>query len=300
VPPCSQATVPHTVRSEVDETMVERFLRPASPAEAVQLQQETGGAFLAGGTELNYRGASSAEVVVSLDRLGLDFVREEPEAVLLGQGITLQEIADSKVLAAAGLGLLCDAARAVGSRAIRCQATLGGNVAANKSCSDLIPPLMVLGASVVLVTPSGEHEEPIEQRVAVADRHALITAIRVPRPRPSARLARQRFSRTVNDLATINLALGFRLEHATITEPRLAIGGVAPTVVRIAGAEAVLAGASPSADRSSLAERLGDALRSGVSPIDDLRGSSWFKTELAVALGRRALESALAPEGGSR
>jgi xanthine dehydrogenase small subunit len=279
--------------------MVERFLRPASAREAVQLRHETGGAFLAGGTELNYRGPTSAKVVVSLDGLGLGFVREEPASVLLGHGVTLQEIADSKVLVAAGLGVLCDAARAVGSRAIRCQATLGGNVASNKSCSDLIPALLVLGASVLLVSASGEHEEPIEKVVAAADRQALITAVRVPRPGPGARLARQRFSRTVNDLATINVALGFRLEGTSIAEPRLALGGVAPTVVRIAGAEAVLAGADTHTDRSSLGERLGEALRSGVSPIDDLRGSSSFKTELAVALGRRALECALDAEGGS-
>jgi xanthine dehydrogenase FAD-binding subunit len=286
--------------------MVERFLRPASPMEAVQLRQQTGGAFLAGGTELNYGGATRAQVVVSLGALGLDLVREEPAALLLGHALTLQDIADSKVLAAAGLGVLCDAARAVGSRAIRGQATLGGNVAANKSCSDLIPTLVVLGASVLLVTPGGEREQPIEQVVAAPDGQALITAIRVPRLSPSARVARQRFSRTVNDLATLNVALAFRVEGETIAEPRLAMGGVAPTVVRLAGAEAVLAGASLGAARSALAERLCDAVRAGVQPIDDLRGSSSFKTELAATLGRRALEralaseNALASEGGSR
>jgi CO/xanthine dehydrogenase FAD-binding subunit len=99
--------------------MVERFLRPGSAADAVRLQQETGGAFLAGGTELNFKGTSRARTVVSLDALGLGFVRAQDNAVLLGSGIILQEIADSTVLRAQGMGVLCAAARAVGSRSIR-------------------------------------------------------------------------------------------------------------------------------------------------------------------------------------
>jgi probable selenate reductase FAD-binding subunit len=279
--------------------MVERFLRPTTAVEAVRQRQDTGGVFLAGGTELNFRGAPRVETVVSLDGLDSRFVQAEDGAVLLGHGITLQQIADSTVLRAKGLGMLCEAARAVGSRAIRCQATLGGNIATNKSCSDLLPALMVLGATVLLLTPRGEREALLEAYVAAPDREALVTAVRVPRPGPTARFGRQRFSRTVNDLATINVALGLRLEQERIVEPRLAIGGVAPTVIRIAPAEAVLAAASPSDDASALGDRVGRAVGSAVKPIDDMRGSAGFKALLAVELSRRALANALGRDGGA-
>ena len=279
--------------------MVERFLRPASPADAVRLRQETDGVFLAGGTELNFKGAAKARTVVSLDALGLAFVREEPGAVLLGPGTTLQEIADSPLLRSRGFGLLCDAALGVGSRAIRCQATLGGNVAANKSCSDLLPALVVLGAAARLLGPDGAREELVEKLVVTPDRRALITVLRLPRPAAGARFARQRFSRTINDLATVNVALGLRLDGATIAEPRLCVGGVAPTVVRLGGAEGVLAGASV-ADGAALGDGLARAVHAEVHPIDDVRGSGAFKAELAAELTRRALAGALAAEGGAR
>ena len=279
--------------------MVERFLRPASPAEAVQLCQELGAAFIAGGTELNYKGAAKATTLVSIDRLELGFVQQETAALVLGATLSLQDLADSKILVAAGLGVLGQAARAVGSRAIRCQATLGGNVAANKSCSDLIPTLMVLGASLLLSTKAGASEQAIEAYLAAPDRQALITAVRVPRPGPSTRLGRQRFARTVNDLATVNVALSVRLEGSTIAEARLALGGVAPAVVRLAAAENALVGASVEGNGSPLASRLADALRTGLHPIDDVRGSGAFKLGLAIELAERALAHALAAQGGA-
>jgi putative selenate reductase FAD-binding subunit len=279
--------------------MVERFLRPAAPSEAVQLCQELDAAFIAGGTELNCKGAARAPTLVCLDRLGLAFVREEPTALVLGAGLTLQDLADNKELVGAGLGVLGEAARAVGSRSIRCQATLGGNVAANKSCSDLIPTLLVLDASLLMSTKTGEQELALQAYLAAPDRKALIKAIRVPRLGPTARVARQRFSRTVNDLATINVALALRLEGTLIAEPRLALGGVAPHVLRATAAEDVLAQASVSAEGAELAGRLGEALRASLHPVDDIRGSARFKMDLAVELSRRALRSAIGTQGGA-
>ncbi|MBI4702510.1 MAG: FAD binding domain-containing protein [Deltaproteobacteria bacterium] len=273
---------------------VEQFLRPSSPAEAVALRARSGAVFLAGGTELNRGGTPRASTLISLAALPLRFVRAEGGAVLLGPMLTLQEIAAG--LPSPGLGILCEAARAVGNRSIRNLATLGGNIAANKSCADLIPSLLVLGASLVLLGPEGEREVALDGHLSAPDRAALILAVRVPRPRPGVRLGRQRFSRTANDLALVNVALLVRLDGTRLAEARLALGGVAPRVVRLPGAEAVLTGADLSAGCDALLGRLDEAVRCSVHPISDLRGSADFKRELAAVLACRALGACLNEE----
>jgi CO/xanthine dehydrogenase FAD-binding subunit len=183
------------------------------------------------------------------------------------------------------------------------QATVGGNVACNKSCGDLLPSLVALDSIVLLTAPAGDREVPIAELVRTPDRSALITALRVPRLGPSGRVARQRFARSANDLATINVALALRIEGGAVAEPRLAVGGVAPTVLRIAAAERELAGArvdgGPGAV-ATLAERLAKAVARAVEPIDDLRGSAAFKRELAGTLAGRALETCIGSRGGAR
>ena len=279
--------------------MVERFLRPTSAAEALQMQRETGGLFLAGGTELNWGGPATARVLISLEGLPLGAVAQQGGFVTLGSTCSLQQLADDRSLGRAGLGLLVEAARAVGSRAVRGQATLGGNVASNKSCSDLLPSLMVLGAELLLATDAGDQVVPVEQYVAAPTKGALITGVRVPLPGAAMRAARERFSRTVNDLATLNVAVSLQAQPGAIAEPRVAVGGVAATVERLAPVEAALRAMKPGG-ATEWGDRLRKAVRDAVKPIDDLRGSAAFKTHLAEELCVRAVAACLAPQGGAR
>jgi len=276
--------------------MVDQFLRPASPGEAIRLKKQTGGVFLAGGTELNWKGAPSAETLISLEGVALAFVREEAGAMVLGPTITLQSIADDADLEAAGLGVLQQAARAIGSRPIRSLATLGGNIASNKSCSDLIVPLSVLGATVTLTTEDGDRDVPLDEYVAAPDRNALIAAVKVPKPGAATRAALERFSRSANDLALINAALALRLDGTTIHEPRLALGGVAATVIRVLEAEEALDGADVASGLDALQDGLAAAIAAAIHPIDDTRGSAAYKTDIAVELCRRTLLACVAEE----
>lgn len=279
--------------------MVERFLRPSSAAEALQLRRETGGLFIAGGTELNWGGPPRASVLISLEKLSLGAVARHDGYFTIGATCSLQQLADDRALGPVGLGLLTEAARAVGSRSVRGQATLGGNIAANKSCSDLIPALLVLGAELLLATDGADRLLPIEQYVATPAKDALITAVRVPLPAETMRSARERFSRTVNDLATVNAAVSLQLRPEGVAEPRVAVGGVAARVVRLAAAEAALRGIKP-APETDWGEPLRRAIREAVTPIDDVRGSASFKTHLAEQLCTRAVAACFAPRGGVR
>jgi CO/xanthine dehydrogenase FAD-binding subunit len=77
-----------------------------------------------------------------------------------------------------------------------------------------------------------------------------------------------------------------------VLRPILAIGGVAPSVVRLHGVEAALDG-HPLPPAAQVEALIADA----VHPIDDLRGSAAYKRTIAAVLGERALRSCVRRPG---
>ncbi len=72
---------------------------------------------------------------------------------------------------------------------------------------------------------------------------------------------------------------------------RLVLGAVAPTPIRAADAEGLLAGASPTPERVEAAAR---AVAATARPIDDVRASAEYRRAVLPALARAALGAALA------
>jgi xanthine dehydrogenase FAD-binding subunit len=72
----------------------------------------------------------------------------------------------------------------------------------------------------------------------------------------------------------------------TLRDARIALGALAPTVIRARDAEAEIEGKRPNADAATRAAR---AVSSAVSPIDDVRASAWYRREVAGELLREAL-----------
>jgi CO/xanthine dehydrogenase FAD-binding subunit len=72
-----------------------------------------------------------------------------------------------------------------------------------------------------------------------------------------------------------------------IQEIRIALGSVAPTVVRARAAEAVLRGHGLTHDTITAAE---SALEREIAPIDDIRSNARYRLRVARALLREALQ----------
>ncbi|MBW2458026.1 MAG: FAD binding domain-containing protein [Deltaproteobacteria bacterium] len=278
--------------------MVQQFLRPATPAEAVQMRKDTGGAYLAGGTQVNWNGPPDVPALVSLAALPLGFVRDDGSVLEIGPNVTLQELVDHEALAAAGLSELGRAVAQIGNRSIRCLATVGGTIGANKPYSDLIPVLIALAGTVSLATLAGEESMTVEDYVGAPPPEALIVALRVPRPDSATAVSVQRLTRSVNDFPVVNAALALRVVAGALAEPRLAVAGVAPTVVRLSEPEALLSGAAIDKDWSGLLGRFAAAVTAQVTPEGDGRGSASYRAELAGTLARRALQACIEEKGG--
>jgi putative selenate reductase FAD-binding subunit len=257
--------------------MVPSYHRPATVAEALQLKAKlgAGAVFLAGGTEVNNLHSPRPAALIDLAGLGLDKVEVSAQGVRLGAAVTFQQIVEHRELPA----FLKAAGGQMTNRNIRNRATVGGQLATNRSCADLIPALLAAEAVVKLT----DRELPLEQYLA--GEPGLILSVFVPAS--SRRFGLQNQTRTAADISVITAAASFTLAGDRLQKPILAVGGVAPHVVRLHQVEKALEGQPLPAQA-----QLEALVASAVNPIDDLRGSAAFKRHLASVLAERALRAA--------
>lgn len=282
------------------------LLRPATSDQVSDLLGEA--TALAGGTDLLVQRRAGREVDTLVDLSGLPDV---PAAVSAtdgegGPALLLSALAPLSALAA-GLGdrfgSLTDAIAVFASEQIRNRATLGGNLATGSPAADTVPPLLAAGARVVL-----RHGRD-RRTVSVADfllgpRRVDLAAgewielLEVPTPPPTSGF-RKVGGRLSLAISFVNLAWQWHVVDGHLHDVRLAMGSVAPTVVRLTAAERVLAGA-PATPDPELITAAAAAVAADISPIDDLRASAAYRRRAAGGLLRELLlgaEHRAAPRG---
>ncbi|HYA09610.1 MAG TPA: FAD binding domain-containing protein, partial [Gaiellaceae bacterium] len=188
-----------------------------------------------------------------------------------------------------------EAARSVGLPQIRNRATIGGNLATASPAGDSIPVLAAYGADVVVASRNGTRTEPWDsfftgpKRTTLAP-DELIAGVewqRVEAPGSFAKVG------TRNAMVIAIAGLCLQLDPAA-RSLRLALGSVAPTVVRAPDAESFAAGAVPwdepeRALPDDAAVEFGRLAAGAAHPIDDVRSSAGYRRRAVEVLARRAL-----------
>jgi xanthine dehydrogenase FAD-binding subunit len=283
----------------VRRTGLAEIVRPRDLAEAVCLVAE-GGKPLAGGTDVFVRLRKGVERPPFLVYIGdlpeLRRVSVGESKVEIGAAATHAEILASP--AAARLPILRLALETIGSPAIRAMGTLGGNLANASPAGDGLIPLYLLEARVNLVGPDGERALPVEEFVLGPGKTALrpgelIRSLYLPFPEGAPRAYFRKVGRRrALIIAIASLGALLWLRDGTIERARLALGSVAPTVVRPREVEAALTGRPLAPDAlADLVETLSAATR----PISDLRASADYRRTVA---GRLLLDLACALSPG--
>jgi carbon-monoxide dehydrogenase medium subunit len=142
----------------------------------------------------------------------------------------------------------------------------------------------------VIVGPTGAREAPAEAiavgpgRTSLASGEFVLEIRLPPRPPRSADAYLRSIPRTEMDIAIVGAGVNLTLDPAgVITDARIALGAVAPTVVL--ADPAALIGAK--LDEAAL-DRLDAAARAVCRPIDDKRGTAEYRTKIAGVLARRS------------
>jgi len=176
------------------------------------------------------------------------------------------------------LPILVSASREVGGVQIQNRGTLGGNVANASPAGDTLPVLAVAEAIVVLRSADGERRVPFGEfytgyRASVRRPDELIVAFEIPE------IHGRQWFRKVGTRAAQAIS---KVVMAAVRgpRPRIALGSVAPTVIRLAHVEEALAGGASLDDAVRLLDR-------DIQPIDDLRSTAAYRRDVAANLLRR-------------
>jgi len=250
---------------------------------------------LAGGTDLGLRVSEHRErpplVICLLAVPELQRLRIDDKTIRIGAGLAyhrllaaLRGLDDPVALPFARL-----LAR-LGSAQIRGLGTLGGNLGTASPIGDALPPLVALGAEVILASLRGTRRLSVEAFLTGYRTNALapdevMTEICLPRAAAGDVVAMEKLSRRHDqDITAVGLSAWLRIVGGRVRAARIAAGGLGPKVLRAAAAEHVLMGApwSLATVRAAAA-----ALDRDIAPLDDLRGSAAWRRAAAAGLLER-------------
>jgi CO/xanthine dehydrogenase FAD-binding subunit len=260
---------------------------------------------IAGGTDVMVEinmDLGRPETLMDVSRLPeLLEIRRENGRVFVGAGVTyarlMRELPEFTALV--------QASRSVGSPQIRNRGTIGGNLGTASPAGDALPVLATWDAEVILARAGGSTRSVrwdtflTGVKANALEPGELILGVRWDIPDGPGSFSKIG-TRNAMVIAVASLCL-------QVVEPshsvRVALGSVAPTVVRARDAETLAAQAlqdagawdDPNAQLDAGAvDGFGDAVADVARPIDDVRGTAAYRRHAVSVMARRALTWALA------
>ncbi len=257
---------------------------------------------IAGGTDLLADlkfSAHSPNVVVDISRAEeLKSITVTEDGLVIGALVTHTQIMRSPVIREM-FPALVDAAHTIGAVQTRNLGTLGGNLVTAVPSMDSGPTLMALEASVNILGPEGRRNVPLTEfflgpRKTILKPDEILAEIIIPKKNLAKPTAFLKFGlRKGQALALVNVASSFRVDwdQHTFVAPRIALGAVAPKVIRAPQAEAFLEGRKITPE---IMAEAGLVAVNDAKPITDFRASAGYRRNLVAVLTKRTLENAYA------
>ena len=284
-----------------------RYEAPATTREAATLMARAkGSAFLlAGGTDLLVRmkiGLVEPDLIVDIKHIpAMQAIKRSAAGFRIGAGVPAVAMGENAALKKAWPGVV-EAANLIGSDQIQSRCTIVGNLCNASPAADTVPAMVAAGAKVAIVGPRGRRTVAVEKvvtgpGVTSLKKGEIVEAITLPRRPPKSGDAYLRFiPRTEMDIAVVSAAVSLTLgAKGVVKQARVTLGAVAPTVVLVPAAAKAIVGTK--LEKDALAE-LAAACAAACSPIDDMRGTLEFRTDVAGVLARRAAKIAYQRAGG--
>jgi CO/xanthine dehydrogenase FAD-binding subunit len=206
--------------------------------------------------------------------------------VTLGALTTYTEVQRSDIMRRE-FPMLCQAAAETGGIAIQNRGTLGGNIVNASPAADSPPALLAYGAEVEVASARGSRwiaYDRFHTGYKKMDLYSeeLLTRIRLPRNGGDAvHYYRKVGTRKAQAISKICFAGYAHREGGVLRGVRIALGSVAPTVIRCGRAEAVVEGQAISRDLVDAARR---AILEDISPIDDIRSTVEYRSRVTANL----------------
>ncbi|MCB7318270.1 xanthine dehydrogenase family protein subunit M [Lacrimispora sp. 210928-DFI.3.58] len=272
------------------EKKMSLMYQPNQVEEAVRLLAGEKRKACAGATNLyvdRHHGAFLDYDYVSLDRIEeLRGIRRTENGWEIGSMTTFAEIERSEIPFGESLS---QSASVMGSPQIRNRGTIGGNILCASPASDGVVPLMALEARLELISVEEKRTVPLEGFLLGVGRTGLrpgelLTKIILPE-KSGQSVFYKAGKRNAAAISVCGQAVYLNLLDNRIRETAIAMGSVAPTVVRAHRAEELLLGASfQEMEDPAFCNGLKHALMEDIFPIDDIRATAEYRRRIAFRM----------------
>jgi len=270
--------------------MWKTYYTATSLDEAIQLLGEHRGEarIVAGATDLMLeleRGLRpEINTLIDITRIpGLDAIEEDAQGwVHLGPMVTHNHCAGSALIVDSAFAL-AKACWEIGAPQIRNRGTVAGNLITASPANDSIPALMALEVQIILRSVNGERIVPLSAfykgvRRTVMREDEVLVDIAFRKPPTGTRSTFFKLAlRRAQAISVVNAAVVLDLDGDLVRSGRITLGSVAPTIIRATEAETFLTGKRLTAETI---ERCAAMAAEAATPIDDLRGSAAYRSEM--------------------
>jgi xanthine dehydrogenase small subunit len=253
--------------------------------EAYELLAEHGrrAKIIAGGTDLMVSlNAGSLDAKDFIDIWGLNELRgidDEGEMIRIGSLTTYTQLIKSP-LVQMNVPTLVEASRTIGAIQIQNRGTIGGNIVNASPAGDSLPLLAAFDAEVEIGSLRGVRRVDFNRfytgyRQTVMEPDEILLAVRLPKLKPNERSFFFKVgTRRAQAISKIVMAVKVETAGMVIDSISVALGSVAPTVIRARQTESLLTNATLD---PSLIERAKVMISEEIAPITDLRSTEHYR-----------------------
>ncbi|MCI0552700.1 MAG: FAD binding domain-containing protein [Anaerolineae bacterium] len=227
--------------------------------------------------------------IPDLDQITID----EDDVIHLGPLVTHNHCVESKLIRERAYPL-ARAAWEVGAPQIRNRGTISGNLITASPANDTITPLMALDTSVVLRSTNGTRTIALKDfyqgvRKTAMQPDEMMVDISFPAMKSTQRGTFIKIAlRRAQAISIVDAAIILGIQSDSVISASIALGSVAPTIVRAPEAEKYLEGKQLTDEVIAEAARL---TMNASKPIDDIRGSAAYRLEMVRVCALRGLRS---------
>lgn len=251
---------------------------------------------IAGGTdlvlEIERGGHSDKSILIDISRIpDLNTIQFENEEIHIGSLVTHNQAASSPVIQN-NAACLAEACYQVGSPQIRNRGTIAGNLLTASPANDTITPLVALDATIVLTSLNGERRVKVADfytgvRKTLLQKDEILKEIVISAKKNVKSSFYKLALRNAQAISLVNAAICVTLDDEIVTTASVAMGAVAPTIVRMKGIEEFIIG-KRIADLATLDYSI---YLDEISPISDIRSSSDYREDMSNLLIKRCVEN---------
>ncbi len=276
-----------------------KFLEPSDFSEATSLLDQYGddAKIIAGGTSvvlMLQQKLIAPSVLISLGRVSnYDFIHHEEDGLHIGALAKLRNIERSDIVKKF-CPALAHTFSVVGNVRVRNQATIGGNLSAADYAADPPAMLTALDARLQVHGPEQKREIPLSDfflgfYTTALEPNEILAEVIVPALPASARAAYHKYT-SISAEGRPCVAVGAVADfdpHGKCLDLKVAVGAAVETPQRVRGAEVM---ANGQALTDELIAAVADEYARTLDPLNDVRGSAWYRKEMIGVFVKRALQ----------